>query len=226
MSLFIGAGMADSAVSAKNGEFAFAEEVPAPGHDSGAKSIVVMNANGSGKTVLTHHFLTGANPALVNDSEPDWSPNGTEIAFTRSRQAPNAAAPTTGIEVMNADGTDQTRLTTNVAADSSPAWSPDGNEIVFASNRTGSGDIYAMNADGTAQRRLNDERSRRQLSRLVARRDEDRLREQAERQRRHLRAERRRDGPDSAHWKRPSAGHREPRHRHGRRTGRRSPSWV
>ncbi len=158
VSLFIGAGMADSAVSAKNGEFAFAEEVPAPGHDSGAKSIVVMNANGSGKTVLTHHFLTEANPALVNDSEPDWSPNGTEIAFTRSRQAPNAAAPTTGIEVMNADGSGQTRLTHGAKNDHSPVWSPDGKKIAFVRDlKPGArqyGEIYVMNANGSGQRRL------------------------------------------------------------------------
>ncbi len=55
---------------------------------------------------------------------------------------------------MNADGTDQMRLTTNAAADRSPAWSPDGTKIAFASKRTGNGDIYVMNADGTGQRRL------------------------------------------------------------------------
>src|SRR6185295_4394074 len=55
------------------------------------------------------------------------------------------------IYVMNADGTDQVRLTTNDAADRSPAWSPDGTKIAFTSRRTGNGDIYVMNADGTAQ---------------------------------------------------------------------------
>ena len=55
---------------------------------------------------------------------------------------------------MNADGTGQTRLTTNSAHDSVPAWSPDGTKIAFASNRDGNYEIYVMNADGTGQTRL------------------------------------------------------------------------
>jgi dipeptidyl aminopeptidase/acylaminoacyl peptidase len=51
---------------------------------------------------------------------------------------------------MNADGSDQTRLTTNPADDREPAWSPDGNKIAFVSNF----EIYRMNADGTGQVQL------------------------------------------------------------------------
>jgi Tol biopolymer transport system component len=35
-----------------------------------------------------------------------------------------------------------------------PAWSPDGSTIAFASKRSGSFDLYAMDADGTGTRRL------------------------------------------------------------------------
>jgi TolB protein len=35
-----------------------------------------------------------------------------------------------------------------------PAWSPEGSFIAFASERTGSGDIYVMRADGSEVRRL------------------------------------------------------------------------
>ena len=55
---------------------------------------------------------------------------------------------------MNADGSAQTRLTTNNAIDGEPAWSPDGTRLVFSSTRTGNGDIYRMNADGTGLLRL------------------------------------------------------------------------
>ena len=47
---------------------------------------------------------------------------------------------------MRADGTDETRLTTNPAEDREPAWSPDGTKIAFF--RAASG-IYVMDADGT-----------------------------------------------------------------------------
>jgi len=49
---------------------------------------------------------------------------------------------------MNADGSDQTRLTNDTAVGNAPAWSPDGSQIAFHSNLAGN-DIYAMNADGS-----------------------------------------------------------------------------
>jgi len=58
------------------------------------------------------------------------------------------------IWVMNADGSDQHKLTDNSAVDSSPAWSPDGSQIAFISNRDGNDEVYIMNADGRDVRRL------------------------------------------------------------------------
>jgi dipeptidyl aminopeptidase/acylaminoacyl peptidase len=65
------------------------------------------------------------------------------------------------IYVMNADGTDQRRLTRNATTDMSPAWSPDGTRIAFMRRCWHSDDetdadkeIFVMNADGTGQRNL------------------------------------------------------------------------
>ncbi len=64
---------------------------------------------------------------------------------------------------VNADGTDQRRLTNNPREDGRPAWSPDCRQIAFASDRSGHFDIYVMlapgpqaqvNADGSNVRRL------------------------------------------------------------------------
>lgn len=56
---------------------------------------------------------------------------------------------------INADGTNQTRLTNNSARDDSPRWSRDGTKIVFVSDRDGSLlEIYSMSADGSNQTRL------------------------------------------------------------------------
>jgi Tol biopolymer transport system component len=55
---------------------------------------------------------------------------------------------------MNADGTSQTRLTTNTAFDEFPSFSGDGTKIAFDSTRDGNYEIYSMNADGNSQTRL------------------------------------------------------------------------
>lgn len=59
------------------------------------------------------------------------------------------------IYVMNADGTNQTRVTNNPDVnDFYPAFSPDGSKIAFTSDRESvslSNGIYVMNADGTNQ---------------------------------------------------------------------------
>jgi TolB protein len=55
---------------------------------------------------------------------------------------------------MNANGTNQVRLSTTTSADIEAAFSTDGSRIGFASDRDGSIEVYIMNADGTGQMRL------------------------------------------------------------------------
>src|SRR5205085_2232542 len=53
------------------------------------------------------------------------------------------------IFTMNADGSDQRRLTIDQHADSEPAFSPDDKKVIFTSNRHGSASgLYEINADG------------------------------------------------------------------------------
>lgn len=55
---------------------------------------------------------------------------------------------------MNADGSNQTRITNNAAFDSEPTWSPDGTMIAFSTVRDGNDEVFVMNANGTNQRNL------------------------------------------------------------------------
>ena len=71
-----------------------------------------------------------------------------KIAFTSTRDGNSE------IYVMNADGTNQTRLTNNSDQDHSPDWSPDGSRIAFRSIRDGFPGIFVMNANGSNQTRL------------------------------------------------------------------------
>ncbi|NGP88233.1 IPT/TIG domain-containing protein [Fodinibius halophilus] len=58
------------------------------------------------------------------------------------------------IYIMDADGSNHTRLTNNSAIDGSPVISNDGKTIVFSSDRNGDYDLYKMNADGSDIQRL------------------------------------------------------------------------
>jgi Tol biopolymer transport system component len=86
----------------------------------------------------------------TDDSDPSWSPDGTRIVF-KSRRDNNRE-----IYIMNADGSNPTRLTDNPAYDGGPSWSPDGQKIAFVSERDGNAEIYIMDVDGSNQMRLTD----------------------------------------------------------------------
>jgi len=65
-----------------------------------------------------------------------WSKDGKQIAFESSRDAVDPFDPTgTDVYVMNADGTQVTRITDGPGYDGRPSWSADGKQIAFESNR-------------------------------------------------------------------------------------------
>jgi hypothetical protein len=89
----------------------------------GDKEIMVMNADGTGKTRLTSNGR--------QDGQPVFSPDGARIAFASSRSGE------TEIWVMRSDGTGVRRLTLFSAIDkttgrrANPHFSPDGSQIFF-----------------------------------------------------------------------------------------------
>lgn len=109
-----------------------------------------MNADGGDQQRLTNH------PS--EDVCPAWSPDGTRLVYLTSRHDPNptGCSPNCHYEIylMDADGSQEQRLTETEATELHAAWSPDGTEIVFASERDGNQEVYVMNADGSDARRL------------------------------------------------------------------------
>jgi serine/threonine protein kinase len=65
----------------------------------------------------------------VSDSNPAWSPDGRQIAF--SRQALGADSGSSDLWLMNADGTSPRRVTEMVGA-GAPVWMPDGKSILIS----------------------------------------------------------------------------------------------
>lgn len=68
-----------------------------------------------------------------NDSDPQWSPDGTRIAFVSDRTGKAFDdSRNTDVWTINADGTGAlTKISDHDEADQSPRWSPDGRTIAF-----------------------------------------------------------------------------------------------
>lgn len=89
-------------------------------------------------------------PYAGDDWYPVWSPFGDKIAFQSVRNK------NLDIYVIDADGRNETRLTTHERADYYPSWSPDGKKIAFhavhmGTRKTGYSQIWVMDADGNNQ---------------------------------------------------------------------------
>ena len=67
-----------------------------------------------------------------NDSDPQWSPDGTRIAFVSNRTGKEYEQNrNTDIWVISAEGGALTKISDHDEADNSPRWSPDGKTIAF-----------------------------------------------------------------------------------------------
>lgn len=96
-------------------------------------SLFLVNPDGSGIRRLSND---------LHLFQPDWSPDGSRIAFVASTRRGGG-----DISVMDADGSNIRRLTTTTAEEGMPAWAPDGSRIAFVRD----GSLWVMDADGTGQ---------------------------------------------------------------------------
>ena len=87
---------------------------------------------------ITTNTLIDLTDELPMGKEIAWAPDGKKFTFSSGMYT----------YVINADGTNKKRLTTD---GNNSSWSPDGKKIVFDSERDGNSEIYVMDADGSYQ---------------------------------------------------------------------------
>ncbi len=101
--------------------------------------ISVQHCNGTGQRRLT-------DPSTARDEYPDFSPDGTWIAYSN--------ATTGNLYEVNADGSGTPQpLTSSGMLDQMPAFSPDGTKIAFWRNYGNSG-LYVLDLDTRVEARI------------------------------------------------------------------------
>jgi TolB protein len=108
--------------------------------DDGYTDIFTMDLRTRATTRLTQ------SPSI--DTGPSYSPDGNRIVFVSDR----GGSPQ--LYVMNADGSNQQRISFGQGSYSTPVWSPRGDLIAFTKQSGGSFSIGVMRTDGSGERIL------------------------------------------------------------------------
>jgi TolB protein len=117
--------------------------------------IYLMHPDGSHVREVTQL----ASPALGEDTDPQWSPDGRKLVFQRFNV--RTATPQDGVALWTvnlATGRERRITPYDLRAGDTPDWSPDGRHILFHSNVNGppevSANLYTVRSDGSHLRQL------------------------------------------------------------------------
>jgi dipeptidyl aminopeptidase/acylaminoacyl peptidase len=105
------------------------------------------------------HMTIEDSLAVRNVGSPQFSPDGSQIAYTVSEWAREQNTRVSHIYLTSTDGRRTVQLTNGEKGESSPQWSPDGKKIAFAANRDKGNQIWIINPDGGEAEKLTEEDS-------------------------------------------------------------------
>jgi len=136
--------LAQATPSGRNGQIAFKMALGSPSR------LAVVTADGKALQKLPK-------TKQVSDDDPDWSPDGGRIAFTRCPVRDGRCH----VYAMRARGSAATRLGPANDDRAQPAWSPNGKQIAFSrgwgsvqNDHIKYAEIYVMNANGSGARQI------------------------------------------------------------------------
>lgn len=117
------------------------------------KTIVLSSHRDQGSEIFTIP-ATGGEPMLISPQAPSWwhgwSPDGARLAYVAAR----GGSQVIDVYTISVNGGAETRLTFGEGHCDGPDYSADGRTIYYNCDRDGHAQIWAMNVDGSDQRKL------------------------------------------------------------------------
>ena len=124
-----------------------------PRYSPDYKSILYLSYFNGNPRIYVYDIDTGKQRLIAETRNPTfaprWSPDGKWILYSMA-----SAGNTDIYKIPSSGGGTPLRLTNTPGINIGGSFSPDGSRIVFESDRSGSQQIYVMNADGSQQQRI------------------------------------------------------------------------